>query len=90
MSDIINSGSIVFRLATYFSVSSEAMRYLGLILAPEVLFGILWCTPGSTRFRAGSAPVNLLIGWFWRLSPGMKAHIIMNFVAYVVCYKSLL
>ena len=37
MPDIINSGSIVFRLAIYFSVSSEAMRYLGLILVPEVL-----------------------------------------------------
>ena len=36
MPDIINSGSIVFRLATYFSVSSEAMRYLGLIPVPEV------------------------------------------------------
>ena len=87
--NLIYFANLQFRLATYFSVSSEAMRYLGLILVPEVLFGILWCTPGSTRFRAGSAPVNLLIGWSWRLCPAMKAHIIMNFVAYVVCYKSL-
>ena len=36
------------------SVSSEAMYITGSWGVPEVLFGILWCTPGSSRFIPGS------------------------------------